>query len=135
MSMLYDVQTHKVITLHTRVKPAHDMRDAKLLIGSCCKMQCLLADKGYDAESLHQYCFEHGIQTIIPKKKNVHRGFYRKKQMKNFTEERYHKRSNIESGFSAIKRKYGGDVRGKSLIAVNSELSCKALAHNLNLFY
>ena len=135
MSMLYDVQTHKVITLHTRVKPAHDMRDAKLLVGSCCKMQCLLADKGYDAESLHQYCFEHGIQTIIPKKKNVHRGFYRKKQMKNFTEERYHKRSNIESGFSAIKRKYGGDVRGKSLIAVNSELSCKALAHNLNLFY
>jgi len=133
MSMLYDISSHKVITLHTRIKSAHEIRDAKLLIGKCCPISCLLADKAYDAEWLHQYCFEHGIQTIIPKKKNIRRGRFRKKQMKNYSEEIYHQRSNIESGFSAIKRKYGGSVSGKSLSAINSELSCKALAHNLEL--
>ena len=95
----------------------------------------MLADKAYDAEWLHKYCFEKNIQTIIPKKKNVKRGFYRRKQMKNYSEEIYHRRSLIESGFSAIKRKYGSFVKGKSLTSINSELSCKALAHNLNLFY
>jgi len=134
LSMLYDVLHHKVITLHTRVKPAHEIRDAKLLIGSCCQVSCLLADKAYDAEWLHEYCFERKIKTIIPKKINIIRGRFRKIQQINFSQEKYHKRSNIESGFSAIKRKYGGSVLGKSLASVNSELSCKALAHNLSLF-
>jgi len=133
ISMLYDVESHKVITLHTRLKPTHEMKDAKLILGSYCRMQCLLADKAYDAEWIHEYCFERGVQTIIPKKINIHRGFYRRKQMKNYSEEKYHQRSNIESGFSAIKRKYGSSVSGKSLSSINSELSCKAISHNLNL--
>ena len=133
MSMLYDVEHHKVLTLHTRVKPAHEVKDAKLLIGNCCQIKCLLADKAYDAEWLHEYCFDRHIKTIIPKKINIRKGFYRRKQQINFSEKLYHKRSNIESGFSAIKRKYGGSVSGKGLKAVNSELSCKAIAHNLNL--
>jgi len=134
LSMIYDVKHHKVITLHTRIKPSHDIMDAKLLLGSCCQVSCLLADKAYDAEWLHEYCFERRIKTIIPKKKSTKKGFYRRKQSINYSDEKYHQRSNIESGFSAIKRKYGGSVSGKSLRAVNSELSCKALAHNLNLF-
>ena len=133
LSMLYDVDSHKVITLHTRTKPAHEIRDVKPLLRSYCRMQCFLGDKAYDAEWLHEYCFERGIQTIIPKKINVHRGRFRKKQMKNFSEEAYHKRSNIESGFSAIKRKYGSSVSGKSLASIRTELSCKAIAHNLEL--
>ena len=133
LSMLYDVESHKVITIHTRVKPAHDIRDVKILIGKCCQVSCLLADKAYDAEWLHEYCFDRKIKTIIPKKANVRKGFYRKKQQLNYSDEKYHKRSNIESGFSAIKRKYGGSVSGKTFRAVNSEISCKALAHNLQL--
>ena len=134
LSILYDVDNHKVLTLHTRVKPSHDIKDAKLLLRNYCKMQRLLADKAYDAEWLHEYCFKRGIQTIIPKKKNILRGRFRKKQMKNFSEEVYHRRSNIESGFSAIKRKYGGSVSGKSSTSIKTELSCKAIAHNLELF-
>jgi len=133
LSMIYDVNRHKIIKLHTRIKSAHEIRDVKFLIGNCCQLKCLLADKAYDAEWLHEYCFERGVQTIIPKKKNIHRGRFRKKQMINFSEEKYHKRSNIESGFSAIKRKYGGSVSGKSLSSINAELSCKAICHNLEL--
>jgi len=131
-SMIYDVDRHKVIALHTKIKLRHELKDVKLLIKNI-RIKCLLADKAYDAEWLHQYCFERKIQTIIPKKINIHRGFYRRKQIKNYSDEKYHQRSNIESGFSAIKRKYGGSVSGKSLKSINSELSCKAIAHNLRL--
>jgi len=51
--------------------------------------------------------------------------------MKNYSEEIYHQRSLIESGFPSLKRKYGGSVSGKSLKSINSEISCKALTHNL----
>jgi len=131
-SMLYDIETYKVITFNIRTRPSHDVNDAKMLIDKC-KMHYLLADKAYCAEWLHEYGFYKGIKTVIPDKINVKRGFYRKKQQKNYSDKLYHKKSNIESGFSAIKRKYGGYVRGKSLASIYPEISCKALAHNLML--
>ncbi|MDP1695512.1 MAG: transposase, partial [archaeon] len=89
LSMLYNVDNHKAIAFHIQNKRTNDMKDAKPLLRSYCRMQCLLGDKAYDAEWLHQYCFERGVQTMIPKKKNIHRGRFRKKQMINFSEEKY----------------------------------------------
>jgi transposase len=43
----------------------------------------------------------------------------------------YHKRSNVESTFSAIKRKFGGEVRSKTDAAMVNEVYCKLIAHNL----
>jgi transposase len=43
----------------------------------------------------------------------------------------YHKRSNVESTFSAIKRKFGGAVRSKRFTAQVNEVLCKVLLHNL----
>jgi transposase len=43
----------------------------------------------------------------------------------------YHKRSNVESTFSAIKRKFGGAVRSKRFVAQTNEVLCKVLLHNL----
>ena len=43
----------------------------------------------------------------------------------------YHKRSNVESVFSAIKRTLGGSVRSKKFAAQMNEVLCKILAHNL----
>ena len=42
----------------------------------------------------------------------------------------YHKRSNVESTFSAIKRKFGGAVRSKRFTAQVNEILCKILCHN-----
>ena len=133
LSMLFSIDKRKVIAIKVRAKPRHDSKDIEPLLGSYCKMQCLLGDKAYDVEVLHKKCYLKGIQTIIPKKVNIRSGYYRKMQMKNFSEEKYHQRSLIESGFSALKRKYGSSVSEKSLASINSELSCKVLAHNLEL--
>ena len=43
----------------------------------------------------------------------------------------YHKRSNVESTFSMVKRKFGDAVRSKTDVAMVNEVLCKLLAHNL----
>jgi hypothetical protein len=43
----------------------------------------------------------------------------------------YHKRSNVESTFSAVKRKFGDSVRSKTDTAMVNEVLCKLLCHNI----
>ena len=43
----------------------------------------------------------------------------------------YHKRSNVESTFSAVKRKFGDSVRSKGEVAMVNEVLCKLLCHNI----
>lgn len=45
--------------------------------------------------------------------------------------ERYHQRSISETGFSMIKGRFGGFVRGRTLTAQFNEVLCKVLAHNI----
>jgi transposase len=47
--------------------------------------------------------------------------------------ERYHHRSNVESVFSAVKRKFSDSVRSKSEHAMKNEVLCKLLCHNLTV--
>jgi transposase len=44
---------------------------------------------------------------------------------------KYHKRSNVESTFSAIKRKFGDSVMSKTDAAMVNEVLCKLLCYNL----
>lgn len=44
---------------------------------------------------------------------------------------RHHKRSNVETAFSMMKRKFGDFVRSKTDVAMTNEALCKVLAHNL----
>jgi transposase len=43
----------------------------------------------------------------------------------------YHKRSNVESTFSALKRKFGDTIRSKSPVAQRNEALLKVLCHNI----
>ncbi len=45
--------------------------------------------------------------------------------------EHYHKRSNVESTFSMIKRKFGDALRSKTETAMVNETLTKVLCHNL----
>lgn len=44
----------------------------------------------------------------------------------------YHARSNVESTFSAVKRKFGGSVRSKNATSQTNEVLCKVLCFNLS---
>jgi len=43
----------------------------------------------------------------------------------------YHKRSNVESTFSSIKRVFGDSIRSKTETAMVNEVLCKLICHNL----
>ena len=47
--------------------------------------------------------------------------------------EHYHLRSNVESTFSMVKRKFGDSVRSKTDTAMVNEVLCKFLCHNLSV--
>ena len=109
------------------------MQDIKYLLKRISEVKVLYADKGYSAEWLYERCYWNKIQTFIPIKENSKRGHFRKKQMKKWDKEKYNLRSNIEAGFSAIKRKYGANVRAKKIQGIKTEIMCKGIAHNLEL--
>ena len=133
LSAFFDLPTKKFTTLKIRVKPRHDVIDIDYLLKQNPNLKKLFGDSAYDSEKIHEYCYSNNIQTIIKPRKNVRRGWARKKQMKNYSEKEYHQRSLIESGFGSLKRKYGGSVAGKNWKSINSEIYCKAICHNLNL--
>ena len=133
LSALFDIKNRKFIALRIRAKPRHDSKDVRYLLKQNSSMKRFYGDSAYDAEFIHKECFIKGIQTIIKPRKNVFRGIYRKKQMKNYTEKEYHQRSLIESGFSSIKRRYGTSVLSKSLVSQRAEIYCRAIAHNISL--
>lgn len=131
-STLFDVKNKTFVALRVRARPRHDIKDAKYLLQKI-EMQSLLGDTAYDANWLHEWCYKKGIQTHIKPRKNVRRGFYRKKQMKNYSEKEYHQRSLIEAGQGAIKRKYGGYTLAKDIRSINAEAQFKGIAYNLRL--
>jgi len=45
----------------------------------------------------------------------------------------YHKRSNVETTFGAIKRKFGESVKSKKFVAQVNELLCKIIAYNITV--
>lgn len=45
----------------------------------------------------------------------------------------YHARSNVETVFSMLKRKFSGSLRNKTFVAQQNEVLCKCIAHNLSV--
>lgn len=97
------------------------------------------ADKGYDGKLNTEAVLALGAKPYIAFKSNATGsvgGAYQKMFhyfMYNREEflAHYHKRSNVESTFSMMKRKFGDSVRSKTDVAMVNEVLCKILCHNL----
>lgn len=105
------------------------------------------ADKAYGSIKNTDTIADLGAQPFIPfKKVHTGRGTHRKSGAGNGAWakafgyfmyrradflEHYHKRSNVETTFSMIKRKFGDSLRSKSDVAMTNEVLAKVLCHNL----
>ena len=99
------------------------------------------ADKAYSSRANLELAKKLGAMPYIPFKKNAKKkskGSPTWAKMfevftKNYMEfaQHYHKRSNIESSFAMIKRKFGDYVRCKNEKSQDNEILCKVLAHNI----
>jgi len=134
LSGCFDTRTKKWCAAKVRVLPAHDIRDAKYLLDKV-KANILVADKGYDANWLHEYCAQRSIEAHIPvrnKGKAIHKMWsYRRKASEHFRVRTYHRRELIESGNGSIKRKYGHSVSSKNCKTIRAEVMSRLLTHNL----
>jgi len=100
------------------------------------------ADKAYLSRANLELANKLKVMPYIPFKSNIKKGKAKgsptwKKMFEIFTKnyiefaKHYHKRSNIESSFAMIKRKFGDFVRCKTEKSQDNEILCKVLTHNI----
>src|SRR5262249_15285080 len=103
------------------------------------RVQEVCADKGYLSRENLELAAKHGAVTFVPFKSNSvpgnESGTIWDRMFGLFTFRRaeflarYHARSNVESTFSMIKRKFGDAVRSRSAVAMKNEVLLKFLCH------
>jgi hypothetical protein len=97
------------------------------------------ADKAYASLENFEEVAGMGARAYIAFKENTTgavggefaKAFYYFKAYQQEYMDHYHKRSNVESTFSAVKRKFGDSLRSKSDAALVNETLCKFLLQNL----
>ncbi len=104
-------------------------------------LEDFVADKAYSSKKVLEFLNKQNLNPIIPFKKNVtgkSRGSYIwMKMFKYFKEnqkeflERYHKRSNVETSFHMLKRKFGNNIRTKTFNSNVNEIKIRCLCHNI----
>ncbi len=104
-------------------------------------IQEVLADKGYASMANHEIANDIGAVPFIPFKHNTVMHEYSTatwtKMYHYFMFKRdefmahYHKRSNVEATFKAVKMKFGDKLKAKTFTAQRNELLCKFIAHNI----
>ena len=130
LSLAFDTRKKKFCAAKIRVRPAHDIKDAKFLLNHS-NTKIAVADKGYSAESLYKFAYENAMLLMIPKKSNAKRGFFRKKAHKRFRLRTYHRRELVESANSSLKRCYGSSVSSRSVRTIRTEVYGRLACHNL----
>jgi len=104
-------------------------------------VQEVSADKAYSSRENHSLVKELGGQAYIPFRSNAtgkSRGsnawrkafLYFQLNQDDFAQH-YHKRSNVESAFASIKKKFGDGIKSRNKTAQMNELLCKVIAYNV----
>jgi len=133
LSATFDTRKKKFCAAKIRVLPAHDIRDAQYLLQHT-HPKIAVADKGYNSEKLYRFAEEQDILLMVPKKKNIKKGYARKKMHKKFRTRTYNRRQLVESGFGSIKRKFGMSVSAKTVRTIRTEIYGRLACHNLFSF-
>ena len=102
-----------------------------------------LGDNGYLSKDNYTFAAEMGLEARIPFKSNStgkgegsaewRKAFHLFQAHREEFMAAYHKRSNVESAFSAIKRKFGEHVRSRTTVAQVNEILAKLICYNLTV--
>ena len=137
------VETRKqlIVAVKFRVGPANDSPDFVRVLKKVCPaelpVKLVVADKGYDAESNHEYAQDVlGARTAIPvraasRPKIKMSGKRRRRQRKEFDQKGYDShRPKVETVFSVEKRKMGSHVLARVPSQQHKELIFRAFSYN-----
>jgi transposase len=136
------VKTNVVTAVHVERKDTGDCPQFPALIEATARnftVREASADKAYSSVANLEASVAVGATPFIPFRSNAteEAGGLWARMFRYFCERRdefvacYHKRSNVEATFSAIKRKFGDSVRSKTDTAMVNEVLCKVICHNV----
>jgi len=140
--LMCGVKTNIVTAVEIGGKHANDVPFLPPLVETTAQnflMSEVSADKGYGSRSTTDAIARVGATPFIAFKGNATGGIggtwekmfhYFQFRREEFLAH-YHKRSNVESTFSMMKRKFGDSLRSKTDVAMVNETLCKVLCHNL----
>ena len=135
-------RTNIVTSIEVTAGNRHDSPEMPALVAKTAErfdVREVSADKAYLGHANLQAVVDAGATPYVPFKENSvdggsnawrqlwHCFWYRRAEF----EQHYHQRSNVETTFSMIKRKFGGAVRSKLHTSQVNEVLCKVLCHNL----
>jgi IS5 family transposase len=88
-----------------------------------------LGDKGYDWDDLWQRCLDADIRPVIK-----HREFssFDRAHNARLDEDLYAQRSQVETVFSVLKRRFGKTVRARTWFGQFREMLCRCVAYNVD---
>jgi transposase len=128
-----------IVSVKFRRGPSNDSPDfpwvLKKVRPAGLPVKLVVADKGYDAESYHEYAHEVlGAQALIPLRNHGVgvwvRGRYRRRLKREFDERAYHQRAKVETVFSVEKRRMGSTVLARVSSQQHKELIFRAISYN-----
>jgi transposase len=136
------VKTNVVTAIEILDKDAGDSPQFPVLVKTTDKgftIKEASADKAYASEENFQAIADCNAKPFVPFKSNATGGIggLFEKAYHYFCLNRgeflrhYHKRSNVESTFSAVKRKFGDSVRSKNDTAMKNEVLAKFVCNNI----
>ena len=141
MKQTVAVETRKqlIVAVKFRRGPSNDSPDfprvLKKVLPAGLPVRLVVADKGYDAESNHEYAQEVlGARTMIPVRYRGPGirvgGRYRRRNLRDFDEDAYHERAKVETVFSVEKRTMGSHVLARVPSQQHKELIFRAFSYN-----
>jgi hypothetical protein len=140
-SFIVDIENYFILLVKTRKKSRHDVMDAKPMLEKLAKHyrpRVLYADRGYDANLLFKLCFEKlkAYPLILQKRLDVPKrrrhGTYRKLTYDHFDYGEYLQRNKIETLNSMIKKRFGSNVKSKSIKLQKFEIITRVIAFNID---
>ncbi len=142
--LICGVKTHIVTSIVVTDGHASDFPQFPVLLENTVKkfkVRAICGDLGYSSRKNIQTAWNLGAIPLIPFKSNAtgksrgsnawHRMYYYFKFHQEEFMTQYHQRSNVESTFSQLKRKFQGKLMLKNKIGQVNEALCKVLCHNI----
>lgn len=147
VNLMCGIKTNIVTSVEITHAHAHDHGQFAPLVRQTAEnfpIQSVAADKAYSSNKNLHLVLASGGQPYIGFRSNAtaastdrrqpalwKRLFLQYQYNQEWFMEHYHKRSNVETTFSMIKRKFGERLRSKTYAAQANEVLCKILCHNI----
>jgi IS5 family transposase len=128
-TVLVDCETSSILDIHCSMKQPHDTQVGwQVLTRNLDALSAVTADKGYDWEILRTRLRAEGVTPLIPRRGPGLRGWAKDLLIDDRT---YHLRSNVESVFFGLRRRYGDTLWSRTWFGQFRELVMKCAVRNI----